>query len=39
MKPLLVYRNFVGGEARTIYLTPLGINIALTSGYAITRHH
>jgi len=28
-----------GGASRTIYLTPLGINIALVAGYTITQYH
>jgi 4-amino-4-deoxy-L-arabinose transferase-like glycosyltransferase len=31
--------TLLGGEARAIYLAPLGINIALVAGYCITQYH
>ncbi|WP_392537524.1 glycosyltransferase family 39 protein [Legionella sp. 227] len=31
--------TLLGGDARVVYLTPLGINLALITGYLITQYH
>lgn len=31
--------TLLGGDARVVYLTPLGMNLALITGYLITQYH